>query len=297
MRFINFSDSHLRKQIPRCRLDTDWIAFQEGQLQFIADEANKRGCCIIHNGDIFNNAVVSDEIVNMFLKFAPKVEQGVYFIAGNHDLLQHSLRNINESSIRLLISIAESMESPYLRPMQELPISWAHFGQEIQKPNTDILFLHRLVFKTPKDLPPNVDAITAQDLLDEYSQYKWIFTGDAHSPFIYKSKDGRYVVNPGHMNRQKIDELSAPLCYFVDTDKELIETILIPDDIELVTDSYTKKEEERETRIEAFVETVQSTEDISLSFIDNIEKALEENKSVLNEKTVSVIRELIEEKE
>ena len=90
MRFIACADLHLRQDKPRCRQDEDWLGFQESRLNIIAEYANENDCPIFIAGDLFNKPIVSEEIINMFIDFCKKVNNGVYAIAGNHDLLYHS---------------------------------------------------------------------------------------------------------------------------------------------------------------------------------------------------------------
>ena len=294
MKCIFTADMHLRANRPRCRLDSDWMQTQRNQLYQLADEANKRKCPIIIGGDLFNSAIVPEIVSSMFLEFTTHVKHGVYFIIGNHDLYGHSMEHLEESTISIPYHIAENMESPYLRSMKELDVAYTHFGQDIQHPDSDCLFIHQLVFESEKDMPPNVKAITAQELLDALPNYKWIFTGDMHKSFIYKSKDGRYLVNAGHFNRQKVNEMEQPVVYYIDTEKEVMEKIAIEDNIALVTDSYIKAEEDREDRISAFVEMAKSMDNFTLSIEDNIERAISENKATLDEATIAMIHTLVQ---
>ena len=66
--------------------------------------------------------------------------------------------------------------------------------------------------------------------------------------------------------------------YFVDTDENIVEFIPIIDNEELIDDSYITKENERETRINDFVDKLKNTESVSFDFFDNVEKAMVENK-------------------
>lgn len=295
MKLLVTGDWHLTKKRPRCRTDEDWMETQEKQLAQIALESSARKCPVLIVGDIFNKAVVPEEIVNLFLKFCHLMNNDVLFIAGNHDLPGHTMAKVDKSSIGILFNVMK-MGTTKLVSLDKYKkeISYAHFGEEIQNPGNEILVLHELTIPSTKALHPDADAITAKEQLRLHPDAKYIITGDCHIPFHYKEKN-RHVINPGHLNRQKTNELEQPIMYYLDTETEEIEEIEIVDDAELVTDTYLSQVEEREDRIEAFIEKVASQKEVSLSFEDNIAETVAMNKSVLEEGTVKMIDFLMEE--
>ena len=274
MKFICTSDWHLRKNKPRCRLDSDWIETQRAQIRFIINEANKRQCAIMHCGDIFHTAKVDADIQNILLSELKNLNLQFGFIAGNHDLQYHSIDLLQSSNIYSLTDWAGktfAMPDYFDSDMEQMTAS--HFGQApVEAP---IMFIHRLVFASEKEIPPGSDGITAAALLSLYRGAEWIFTGDNHQSFI-KTIGGRHLLNPGCLNRQAADLIDyQPVCYYVDTDDaSALEIINIPDPVEMVTDEYIQKEDARADRIEAFVEKIHSKENVSLSFIDNVRETL-----------------------
>jgi hypothetical protein len=162
----------------------------------------------------------------------------------------------------------------WLRYDNEEQSSATPFGLEPQE--AKIMFMHTLVFNSEKDIPPNSGGISAGSLLDMFPKANWIFVGDNHHTFHYQKK-GRHVLSPGCLNRQSSDLIDyQPVCYYIDTDEDIVEAIPIPDDSELVTDAYIQKENERESRITAFVEKIQNQCEVSLSFIDNLRETLKQ---------------------
>ncbi len=290
MKFIASSDKHLQLNLPRCRTDIDWIVTQKKALQFIVNEANKRKCPVFDFGDIFDTAKVPSIIVSMFLEFAFSINYGLRILAGNHSLLYHSIDNINESSFGILDKIVKSGDKR-IQYYDDIGM-YSHFNEELKgNPDTKILFIHRLVFENAKSIPPNVQACTAQELLDEYPTMKWIFCGDMHKSFHYEKK-GRHVINPGCMLRTASDfKQYQPIIYYIDTDKNIVEEISIPDDGDIIDDKYITDQNEKEERIGAFVEKLKKNEVIELDFLKNIERALQINKK-LSKETVSMINEL-----
>jgi len=294
-KFILTADLHIRSDIPRCRVDEDWEETQRLMINEIISVANKYKVPLVITGDLFDSPNIPARFIVMLINEFSKIKDKVYFLAGNHELPYHSLQNIDNSSIGIFSSMAKN-HNKIIEGMAEFGL-WSHFNCKYEGTNSGLLFIHKLVFENNKSLPPNVQAITAQELLDKYENVNWIFTGDNHQCFHYE-KNGRHVVNPGCSIRQKTDEQEyKPSVFYIDTEKEIVERIFLSDDIKMVDDNYIIEEKEKIDRISAFVEAIKHDEKITLDFIENIETGIEKNKKVLNKETVKVIRELIGEDE
>ena len=285
MRAIITADWHLREDKPRCRTDEDWRGTQEAAMKGIADAANAAGVPVVIVGDLFHRPTVPSWIISAFLRFAFSVKSGVYVLAGNHDLLYHSIENLNASSFGVLAAL---YGSGVVRHPSELGYA-AHFGgvhETGPEGDPSVYFLHRLIFPSAGSIPPNVKAQTASELVEEvlkdFPGVRWIFTGDYHQKFIWEEPNpaGRgiiHVVNPGSLLRQAADQKEyAPGAYLVDTEAETVEEITLKADsfADLVTDEYLRTEEEREDRIASFVESVRSSGTVSLDFLANVENRL-----------------------
>jgi hypothetical protein len=286
--FLALSDMHLRFSTPRCRLDENWMDTQRQTLKFVADTANSLGVPVFVPGDIFNSAIASYQVINLFIDFCKSIDKAVYILPGNHDLPEHSMENLSKSSIGVLLNVSELTEK--LKTFDGVPnVSFANFGEEVTNPGREVLLLHFLVFKDEKSIPYGVEALTAQDVLDTYPWAKLIITGDGHSSFVHIADDGRTLINPGHMNVQKSNELDHPMMYYVSIDENKIKSIKLPENFDMVTDDYIREKEKREEKVSAFVELIKKKGEISLSFEDNIEDELVLNKKTLGDKVVSMV--------
>ena len=292
MKLIVTADWHIRATKPRCRIDEDWIQTQQKALNQIVQISNEKKAPVFVVGDLFHsNSDTSFQCIQMVQQIADKLGE-LYVLCGNHDLPYHSSENIEKSAIGILLN-SNNIHSitEYIDELDEFSFSAANFDQKDNK-DAEVVFKHILVFPDVKSIPPNVDAITAKELLSEFPKAKWIFTGDYHHNFHYE-KNGRHVINSGCLLRQASD-MKDYQCgvYYVDTDKEVVEFIPIIDSEEFVDDSYIIKQEERENRIESFVDKLKDTKNISLDFINNVENAMIENKIQGELKTT--IEELLE---
>lgn len=289
MKLLITADWHIRKTKPICRTDEDWIKTQFEAVEQVFELAVKYKADVCIVGDIFHSNSDTDfECLQLIQNFAKKLKENklhLFILAGNHDLLYHSSLNMNRSAVGILF------RSENIFPLSELGenVSATNFDEEVK--DAEIVFRHILTFESEKDLPPNVEAKTAKDLLKETPSAKWIFTGDNHHSFHYE-KNGKHVINPGCLLRQAVDFIDYEPCVFlVDTEKEKVLQKFIIDNKEFVDNSYILKQEEREERIGEFVESLKNTKSISLDFLENVKVALMNNK--LSKELVSTVEELL----
>lgn len=291
MRGIISGDNHIRADLPRCRIDDNWEETQNKAIIELVEIANKKDCDLFIVGDLFDTANVPARIISMLINEFSKINNKVYILAGNHDLPYHSITNIENSSIGIFRNLSRKHHKIKFG-MTEFG-HWSNFNGTVKGSESGILFIHKLIFDSAKSIPPNCAGITAAQFLEE-NKYKWVFSSDNHKCFHYEKND-RHIINPGCMIRQSSDEKEyKPSVFFVDTEKEIVERIYLNDNVEMVDDSYIKKENERDERIGAFVEQLKSSKKLSLSFLDNIEKAIEKNKKVLDKSIIDMINTLIQ---
>ena len=287
MRFVLTADWHIRATKPRCRIDEDWVQTQRLALNQIADIANSNDCPVYVVGDLFHShGDTSFEVVQLIQEFANSLNHGMFILAGNHDLPHHNSSNLHKSAIGILLhceKINFIQNNEY--------VSAGNFDQETE--NKEIIFKHILCFPDLKSMPPNVNAVTAEDLLGEYDNAKWIFTGDYHHNFVYENK-GRYVVNSGCLIRQ-VSDMKDYQCgvYVIDTDLNKIDFVPIVDDYDLVDDSHILRQNEKDERIENMVDKLMDIEAVSLDFIQNIENVL--LKTDVSDEIRKCVKELIYE--
>jgi DNA repair exonuclease SbcCD nuclease subunit len=296
MKLIWSADWHIADIAPRCRLDDDWYIFLENIIKFIVKTANAKNAILGIGGDLFGRRSpnVSNYLVSMFIRNVLQVKKGTRILAGNHDEYFHNFDYISKTSFGILDAFINGIENNgRLSYIDDLG-TWYNFNEEVINPDEEIVFIHRLVFNSAKSIPPNVQASTAQDLLDEFPKAKLILTGDNHGSFIYEKK-GRKVCNPGSIYRGTSEQINyKPSVYFIDTDKDIIEQIFLPDTELMVTDKYIQEEHLREDRLNSFVEKLKSNEGITLDFMSNLENAIKKNKK-LSKETIDVIYDLTEE--
>lgn len=303
MRGLFCADLHARPDRPRCRTDGGkliseaaakraWCKAQSATIAEIVAIANKKKVPLGIIGDIFNTGHVPEELITMLLGYCLKVEKGTAILSGNHDLIGHNFKNAKKSAIGILLA-AKSLFSIDIGQLG----CYAHFGTEIvnSEAEPDVLFLHTPVFESEKEIPPSMQAITAKDLLKEFPDKKWIITGDMHKGFHYE-KNGRHVINCGCINKQRsVEKDYKPSVWFIDTTKGIVKRIYLTEDVSLIDDSYLLTEKERNNSLTAFAEAVTKGKKskISLSFDDNVENAIEENRESLDDAVIEMVHFLM----
>jgi DNA repair exonuclease SbcCD nuclease subunit len=283
MTFLASADWHLRQSRPRCRLDSDWMETQRKAIQFIFDKAQEYDCPIVIVGDLFDTSKVDESVTNMLWdeSYGREKLKGIYVMPGNHELYGHNIENINQSSIYPFCSIPNSGKfSPLSLFLSDSAMAIQYSDDQLNQINEDskkaeIIFIHQLTFPNKK-AQGLAGGVTAGELFDLFPNAKFIFTGDNHTAFEAENKKGQRLINSGCLIRQSADEIDfKPRIVYVDIEKDIVESVEVPDNENMVTDEYIQKENEREGRINAFIDTLQSKESVSLDFIGNLRKALE----------------------
>lgn len=285
MKFIVTADWHIRATRPRCRVDNDWLETQRKALRQILKISEDKGVPIMVVGDLFHsNSDTSFECISMVQKLAD-CAGGLYILAGNHDLPYHNSENLDKSAIGVLFN------SENIFKIEDYSDEFSAGNFDEERLEMPYMFIHTLTIPQ-EDKPDFVDCETPESLLEKYPTAKWIFTGDYHHNFHYEKK-GRHVVNSGCLLRQASDMKNYQCgVYFVDTDEEIVEFIPIIDNEDLIDDSYILQENERNERIESFVDKLKKTKGVSLDFIDNVQNEMKHNK--FETELVQVVDELLE---
>lgn len=293
MRFLLTADWHVQGERPRCRRDPDWLLTQQQAIRFVVDLANERECPLFILGDIFNTPRVATPVVVMLGGELLRAKVPVRILAGNHDLPYHRYENVNDCSFGILRQYFQELTPTNFHWNDQ--ITAAPFGKD----NGDVLawiaFTHQLVFPDEASRPGPAVGKTASELCDQFPNARWIFTGDYHHAFDVEVLPARLegyqdgdpgdlvrVVNPGCLLRQAADMLNyQPKVAIVDTDEGTVEWVDVPDPGELqlegvVTDDYLREAEVRDEKVSAFIEAIQSRGAVSLSFRENLLKALDD---------------------
>jgi len=294
MKYVVTADLHLRNDVPLCRKETqeEWMKAQSEVLAFIATTANDIGADVIDVGDNFNTPRVQDEVKSLYLQFAKECNGHLHTIPANHTLPYHQKKNINESSIGVMRAVDNLHTNLHVYDCDEMSDE-GRFEHSYWL-TEDIVLCHTLTYPSEDDVPFFTKGISAFKLLHKYKKAKWIFTGDNHHHF-HVEDDGKHLINPGTPIIQVADMMEyVPGIYIVDTDKETVEWVEVPNDPTMLTDNHLQDKVERNERISAFVEILEKSRSggrTNLSFEDNLRRACELDG--VDEEVKDIIEELL----
>ena len=280
-------DMHLRPDVPVCRTD-DFLVAQWGKFQYIQEYAEKNQLAWIDAGDVFHKAVLPLVFVNEVLrKMDINIRAG---IMGNHDLPAHNIGRVWESAWGALraagfIESTLGAEPTYvdMEKMLGVDIYGVNYGEEIPEPyennikEINVLVMHDMVYASRKDIIPNAPGGLAKRILQDNPKYDIIVTGHNHQSFMVEIH-GRYLVNVGSMTRQTADQADHIPKFAVWTPDAGLEWVMLEYPVDVVSREHIDKKEQKEEELNAFVVTLQDTDQVSLSFEDNVETVIQETK-------------------
>jgi predicted phosphodiesterase len=271
------SDLHLREDIPICRSDGDlFLVAQWNKLDFISNLQQKYNCPVICGGDTFHAWKASPWLLSQTMIHLPNK---FMVVMGQHDLQNHSLEYRFKGGIHTL-AVARQLEI----------LDGVHFGEEPDESKVlvingkKILVWHHLVWKN--ELPfPGCKEPKAISVLKKYPWANLVICGDNHQTFV-EEYQGRYLINPGSMTRQKSDQIDHKPCVFLWSAKSNeLEQVFLPIEKNVITREHIEKDEARDERIQAFIEKLTDDSITDVNFQDNLKQFLSQNplkKSVVN---------------
>lgn len=264
MKFLFATDGHLATKRPIARTEATDEEYMENQLakrkqmfDYAYDNDIKT---IVDGGDLFTYWRMEDSnkmLIDLVLLFKKYRSIKYHVNVGNHDLKNHSLKNINSSLIGVLASAdAITLEAP----------EWFDFfayGVELEKKDNQIAVIHENIFE--HSVPPYMGGLTAQELVKKMPGYDLIMCGHNHQQFVWN--DGNTVVlNGGSIMRTSAKQKSfKPAFWEIAIGEKLDKPLLRVNDVSVkrhyfklvggVSDDHLKK-----TQIETFVESTQEFE-------------------------------------
>jgi putative phosphoesterase len=261
------ADWHLRDVELDCRIDN----FQQAQwrkVDFISELQKKYNCPVWHSGDLYEHWKPSPYLLTETIKYLPEQFHTVY---GNHDQPQHNMELVYKSGINTLATAGKLTV-----------MSGTHYGDKLQKCTFEvegrkIAVWHVMTYKVNNPWPGNVDT-PARGLIRKHNKFDLILTGHNHKTFIEKH-EGRLLVNPGSITRQASDQADhKPVVFLYYAESNTVEEVELPyDPAVVVKPPAAKAREDRQNRIDAFVERLDTDWTGVISFKQNLEMLMERN--------------------
>lgn len=272
------ADWHLREDTPICRTD-DFCPAQWAKVMFVNDLQDKYNCPVFHAGDLFHHWKPSPFLLKTTMKYLPKQFHTIY---GNHDLPQHSLENAEKCGIATLHQSKHLMAYKDGSWLTDKPYLTGFNGKQVG-------MMHVFTYKG-KSPWPGCTAPDAYELLEKFSDFDLLITGDNHTPFTV-NVGNRLLVNPGSLMRQDADQQEyKPAVWLWSAEQNIVEPVYLPINPNAVSRLHIEKIENKEKMLEAFISGLDKDWDISVSFKRNLKKFADAN--TIHPKIMEIIYEV-----
>lgn len=217
MRFLYFTDSHIRGTNPKSRLDNYFVSVKEKLEEIVSISKEKKVDYILHGGDLFDRPDVSISVINEIAPILQRFDMPIYAISGNHDIYGHNpttlhrtmlgllnaldiVKNLNNQSILLKDSstTVQLSGSPYIYGLDREENRQLYKVEERQD-NVDysIHLVHGfLMDKKFLDQVPHTLISEIDDTLADLT-----ISGHYHFGFPLQEVKGKKFINPGAIVR------------------------------------------------------------------------------------------------
>ncbi|MCX7951783.1 MAG: metallophosphoesterase [Clostridiales bacterium] len=295
MKFLFFTDTHIRGNNPRSRKDifveTLYLKFQE-----ILDYINNNGIdYVLFGGDLFDRPDISLSVAQRFIELLNNFPKPIYMVLGNHDIYGQNPTTVNRTILGILqtlgiIKVLDN-EPVILKTLNKtIKITGSSYKYDIdidknkekyisKKEEVDYLIhiVHGMLMEKEfiKEVP--------HTLIDELvfnTEADITLCGHYHNGFGIKKIDNKYFVNPGALVRinNSLSEINRmPSFAVIDIDDniniyiEKLASALKGEDV--IDRDIVKLEEQKEVTFNKIIQSVSSYG--SYQFI-SLEKIIEE---------------------
>ena len=217
MKFLYFTDSHIRGTNPKSRTDSFFhtVKIKLQEIQSIA--AEEKVHAVLHGGDLFDRPDVSISVMNEIIPILKSFQMPIYAISGNHDIYGHNPITLPRTMMglldtlgiihlinnqRLLLKEEETTVqlsgSPYIYGIDREENRGLYIVDE-RDPAADyaIHLVHGFL------MSGDVKAIFANTLIDDILDTKADLTlsGHLHDGFPTTEVEGKVFANPGAIVR------------------------------------------------------------------------------------------------
>ncbi|MGB9866662.1 MAG: metallophosphoesterase family protein [Bacillota bacterium] len=101
MRILFLTDTHIRGNAPRNRLD-DFVAALACKLNEVAELIKKLGVdMVVHGGDLFDSPAPALGTAREFLRIIREFQAPMFLVPGNHDMFGYNVDTLNRSIVGL----------------------------------------------------------------------------------------------------------------------------------------------------------------------------------------------------
>lgn len=204
-------DTHYTNKGPSKRRD-DFFATQLAKTAEAFTIFQVQNCdYVLQVGDLFDSHTVANRVKAALISILKMEHRKLYCIAGQHDIVGHSLGTLPNSplavleaagSIQLVNDVPTSLE---VVKGFEVEIYGASFGAKVPTPKNskafNILIIHAMI--GDRLLYPGQNLASPEKFLKNHPDYDLVAAGDYHYSF-QATYQNRTIVNPGCLVRKTV---------------------------------------------------------------------------------------------
>lgn len=308
MNLILISDLHLLWENPIGRLDY-LPDTQFKKLEFILEYAQKNDALILQAGDFFNRPRLwhlLPKVTNMLREY----NVPIFSVFGQHDTYFYSdetraSTNLGELEAAGIVHILDNSvyqigprENEPLHP--EVHLYGASHGKNFDPPNVagaiNILVLHKAIGQTGNEWGSDYNA---KSFLNKNKGWSIILCGDIHQKFLVKS-GSRLIINTGPILRRTAREYNfhhQPCFMLIRTTRQgfahkWVEIPHAPAG-EVLSRDHIEEPEQQEENIEEFTDGVELLRLRGANVVPIIQAIMDEPSNGVNQKTKTILTEMI----
>ena len=274
---IFVADTHLGDKAPVSRKD-NWYKAMESTMMELQGWGKEYNVPIIHCGDIFDKPANTPKLEVKAMKWL----KGILCIMGNHDLTGHRLDKVEESSLGVM-KVAEAvtiLESGFAIDMGDWELTAFHYGEEL-KPNTSdskklkVAVIHADFYQKLPFVGCDKGG-SYKKVAKKLNGFDVIISGHIHIPFDTVFKDTTCVCVGGAFQRTASELEHKPRAVLLNDDSTVESLYFNTDEVEISRD-HVEQANERNDRLNAFIDTLSEDIDMGLCFENNLKKYIDKN--------------------
>lgn len=247
MKFLFFTDTHIRGNNPQNRID-DFVQTLNVKLREVFEIAkNEEVDIILHGGDIFDRPDISPALVREFVLLLNDYTFPLYAVAGNHDIYGQNPNTLNRTMLGLLdsigiIKIIKPGEKIYFKDdLIKIQLTGQSYFYGIDRgdrsesyivqKDSDVDFaihmVHGMLLKKP--FFEGMDYTLIEEI--STTQADITLSGHYHSGFNSVQIENKYFLNPGglvRINNSMNEFLRMPKIYIINIENKDLSIEEIP---------------------------------------------------------------------
>lgn len=214
MKFLYFTDSHLRVTNPKNRIDNFYETLKNKMNEILQISLDENVDYILHGGDLFDRPDTPISLVSDFSDIFQKFKAPIYIVSGNHDIFGHNPITVHRTMFGLLDSFGIiRMVNNKVILKKDVTVQLTSFPYSIDMDNSknregyivrekdDVDYVIHLThgFLTDKKPHDTIPHTLISDISDTVADVT--FGGHIHYGFKTIEIDGKYFINPGSIVR------------------------------------------------------------------------------------------------